>query len=106
MGLKPSDIFVSDGSKCDIGRLQVAAQASLALSSCRLYFCVLAMMFCYNRAESLVRAVVRCHCIVLVNLVKGQPLQDKFHKDKAVTPYTSVHKQLCYVVRKSLEPCT
>jgi len=23
MGLKPSDIFVSDGSKCDIGRLQV-----------------------------------------------------------------------------------
>ena len=23
MGIKPSDIFVSDGSKCDIGRLQV-----------------------------------------------------------------------------------
>ena len=28
LNLKPSDIFVSDGSKCDIGRLQVMLCAS------------------------------------------------------------------------------
>ena len=28
-GRKPSEVFVSDGSKCDIGRLQVASSASM-----------------------------------------------------------------------------